>query len=301
MNFAFDSSQLRKRTKVIRDRFGKYLDLDLTLSAKRSAFYLMEYTLPVSNRGNAFPIAPLKSRIWNDVHKVYPSVGQERWTNSAYSLIEDNYSKQAAGRFLHDVIAYEKSGFELTLDDESGGASRRRKTPEEVFSSFRKVPRKTDDKAYSALLKAKALPLKKGRKLAKDTRPLAMVTEDKSAKLARARQKNAGLAKTGYYAISQSLGGQQNYRASASVEGQFVWPKECAAINRRIPGLGSSTKQIGDNGGRVTITSHVRYADEALPEALKGIALRNAANAMRIIFEKRFKNRNNYEITAIAA
>ena len=300
IDIEIDDKALKRRIAVVTSRFEKWLDLDLTLSAKRTAFYLMEYTLPISTRGKELPIEPLKSRIETDINKAFPSMSDRDWEYPAQRLINDFVSEKRANEFMYN---YKSRGWENpkeSFNPDTGEYSASiTATPEEDFKRIRGVPKRIDDKGYANLKRTKSINLKTGRKLPKETRPLAMVDSSRRGNYIKKRQKNAGLAKTGWWAAAKSLGGQMNYTASKSEAGRFVWPSALGQIARRISGLGSSTKSLSNNGGNVTITSRVSYADEVLP--LKDTAMANAQNAMRIIFEKRFKNRKNYEVTASRA
>lgn len=261
---------------------------DIRLSAKRTAFYAMEYTLPVSTSGNAWPMAAMRGRIETDVKRAFPTKEDPRWASSAFDLIKDAHGEQRAKRWW-----YEHNHPLLGPEPESG-RSASRLTAEEQFDRMRKIKRRVDPKAYAALRN------RDGRiKLPRDTKPLAFANAAARGRLMRERKETAGLAKTGWYAVSQALGGQQNYTKAANEAGRFVWPKECRKImNKFGGGIGRGSVTYSSGRGEFSIVNAVRYIDYAFPDNLRDLAISNAKNAMRIVFELRFKNRKNLEIAA---
>ena len=290
-----DPALVHKEIADIKDRFLNNLGLDLMLSAKRLAFYVMEYTLPTSTK-NPFMIANLQRRIWDDVHTVYPSVGDTNWQGKAYKVILDAGEEKKAKRFWQNHIM--NDGFHVTISKKTGREHARiikddgkpRLSDEEAFSRIRANGiRKVDDKGYGALLKSKGVVRNKTWTLPANTRPVAIVLPSKSAALARKRQKKAGLAKSAWYQSVLKLGGIRNFTRASTPEGRFVWPKECVALSRGNSGIGSCTVNITESVQKITISNHLGYTDHACPPQLMAKAIDNAQNAMRIIFEQRAK------------
>lgn len=297
---AVDSSELSDRLAKVKGRWVAGIDRDMILASKRTAFFLMEYTLPKSDSGHPFPVQKLQDRILSDVKKVFPNVGDAGWEFDAFALIRDNYSEQRAKEWYHNV----KTGFTSTRqrgDGSEEGPSQRPYDAATEFARFRKVPRKIDDKGYSSLLKSKAIKKNGARQLPGNVNSLAIVRAGTAEKYAKQRQRRAGLGKAAWYSAAFVLGGQRNYRASKFEEGKFVWPSACATLHRTNPGIGSATKQISATGGVVTLVNRLRYADQALPEGLKQIACARSEAAMRILFEKRFKAASTYSKSPSAA
>jgi len=288
-----NSSNLQDRIASVRGRIVKIIDQDLTLAAKRTAYYSMEYTLPLSNAGNEWPVAPMQSRILSDVKKAYPSIGDQGWESGAYKIIEDVYGKDRANEFFHTFMSRETTE---KFDPETGEyTANPTGSAEEMVANMRKLPRKIDDKGYADLLRSKAIKSKKGRRLPKGTRPLAIVRSGAGERFARKRQKRAGLAKSAWYQAAFRLGGQVNYRSSKFEAGRFEWPRECGQLHKLNPGIGSATKTVDSGGGVITLRSNLRYASEAMEPWMKETACRLSQNAMRILFEKRLKAKETWE------
>ena len=287
---AIESKELQERLSRVKARFVAGLDRDMVLASKRTAYFMMEYTLPKSTQGNPFPIAPLQDRIMADVKKVFPNVGDAGWEFDAFALIRDNYSEQRAKEWYHDF----KRGFTETGAGGGEGPNLRPFDAEGTFAKFRKIPRKIDDKGYSSILKSKSIVKNSARQLPNNVDSLAIVRQGAAENYAKKRQKKAGLAKTAWYSAAFDLGGQRNYKASKFEEGRFVWPTKCATIHRANPGIGGATKSISFSGGNVTLVNRLRYADDAIPMALQQIAASRAEMAMKILFEKRYKAASTY-------
>jgi hypothetical protein len=97
-------------------------------------------------------------------------------------------------------------------------------------------------------------------------------------------------------------GGQRNYTKAKSEEGRFVWPKECRRLQNLFgAGIGNAFVSTTGAYGRAEISSSVRYIEEAFPYHLQNAAIKQTKNAMRIIFELRYKNRKNMEVMLTAA
>lgn len=288
------SDNLKKRREAIQQRIVGIIDQDITLSAKRLAFYLMENTLPKSTASKAWPIENLKGRIWNDVHTVYPTVGDDNWISDAYALIEDNKDKKAANRFYQRAVHLQGKVDESFDENGTYSAKASADTPEEEFAKIRGIPRKIDDKGYSAFLKSKAIKRNGARQLPRDSRPLAMVRAGAADSYARARQKRAGLAKTAWYSAAFALGGQRNYKNSKFEEGRFVWPADCRRIHGQNPGIGGASKRVDIHGGSITLHNRLRYASEAMYPGGIESACDRAKHAMKILFEKRMKAKETW-------
>lgn len=283
----------------IEKRIVEVIDADMTLSAKRLAFYAMENMLPKSTQGKPWPLEPLKDRIRNDVSLVYPEVGQSNWMGDVYTLIEDNYSKEKANKFWHGY----KSGVTGSgrFDADSGGFEMAPFDVNAELAKLRKIPRKIDDKGYSATLKSKSIKRNGARQLPGDTRAQALLRQGSAANYANKRAKRAGLAKTAWYSAALGLGGQVNYRASKFEEGKFVWPSDCVRIHKANPGIGSATKSITIQGGRIKLTNQLRYAKEAeFPGGIQ-LASERAKRAMEILFDKRMKAKETWSGKAVTA
>lgn len=290
-----DPALIHQELAGIRAEFLRGIELDLKLAAKRTAFYMMEYTLPTS-AGNPFMIQNLQKRIWSDVHTVYPSVGDAGWQAKAFKVMKDSGELKKGQQFWENHIM--NQGYHSTISKVTGREIARiikddnkpRPTDEEAFAKIRGIPRKTDDKGYGAILRSKGSVRNKTWSLNPlDVRPAAIVSQAASAKLAKQRQKKAGLAKAAWYQSVHALGGIRNFTRSASEEGIFKWPKECVTLHKAYPGIGSSAVTITDNIQKITLTNHLRYTDHACPPQLVAKAEALAETAMRMIFEKRAK------------
>lgn len=290
--------KLKSRREIIEKKIVNIIDQDLTLSAKRLAFYLMENTLPKSTSNNAWPIEPMKDRIANDIRMAFPTVGdlENDWISRAYMLIEDTKDKKAANRFYQKAVHLQGK----TADDynERTGELRRNvklaDSPEEEFAKIRNLPRKIDDKGYSDMLKSKAIIRNKARQLPANTRPMAIVRPGAASSYTRKRQATAGLAKSAWWAAARTLGGATNYARSQFEEGRFVWPSATSRLGSRYPGLGSSSKSVTINGGRIVLKNNLSYAENAIFGGGIENATRRAQEAMRILFEKRMRAKETW-------
>jgi hypothetical protein len=275
------NKRLKQKAKKFEENVYKTLPMDLRLAGKRTAFYYMEYTLPVSTKANQWPMKKFGERIRENVMHSYPTKSDERWQSSAYDLIKENYSEERAKRWWNTYRSQSQSSFN---PDEPG------KMDYEVqFDSMRKIPRKTNLSLYSAVLKKNQVQSDRPR--------LAIPSDSRRQAFIKDRQATMGLAKAGWYASDSSLGGQKNYTKAKAQEGQFVWPTQLRKLMSRFgKGIGSGFVSASGSYGRFEITNHVRYIWEALPDHLKEAAEKQSRNAMRIIFELRYKNRKNLNL-----
>lgn len=279
--FKVNNERLHKKSKKFEENVYKTLPLDLRLAGKRTAFYYMEYTLPVSTKSNAWPMQKFAERIKENVVHSYPTKSDERWQSSAYDLIKESYSDQKAKSWWNTYRSKEQSSF----DPDGPGAL----DYEVQFDKMRKIPRKTNLSLYSSVLKKNAVH--------SDSPRLAFVAQSRREAFIKDRQSTMGLAKSGWYAADSKLGGQKNYTKARAEEGRFVWPGACRKlINRFGAGIGSGFVSASGAYGRFEITNHVRYIWEALPDHLKEAAEKQSRNAMRIVFELRYKNRKNLDL-----
>lgn len=292
-----DKALIHKKIVGIETAFLKGLDQDLKLAAKRTAFYAAEYTLPISG-SKGFNVLKLKQRIWNDVHRAYPSVGDMNWQGKVFQALQDMGEKSKADRFWQNHIFQGKSNEvnprtgQLTSKKIDQGAPLAVLTDEEAFAKLRVGGlKKVDESKYSALLRLKGVVRNKTFSLDEKARPLGVVDPKRSANLAAKRQKNAGLAKASWYQSVFALAGQRNFSASASEEGRFVWPPEMRRLSSANKGIGSCVVRVNQNEARISITSHIRYINHAFPQELESLVQANATNAMRIIFNKRLAAR----------
>lgn len=293
-----DDSRLQKKAKTFNANVSKTLATDMTLTAKRACFYAMEYTLPKSTKGNAWPMAFFRERVESDVMKAYPSQSDKGWHSSAYKLIEQTYGKDRANEFFRAF----KSRAEFSQEIES---RRITFTADVMFQKMRKIPRKTNNEAYAQLRNKHTVRRKKALQFAANTPPLAIVEKGRRDAFVRQRQSTIGLAKASWYAAFTSLmtkGAARNYTRAKAEEGRFIWPTECRKLQNKFgKGIGSGFVSTTGAYGRAEITSHISYIDEAFPEHLKEIAVNQTRNAMRIIFELRYKNRANLQTMLKAA
>lgn len=288
-----DKNLIHKKIVDIQTAFLKSLDLDLKLAAKRTAFYAAEYTLPISG-GKGFNVVKLKQRIWNDVHRAYPSVGDMNWQGKVFKALEDIGEKKKADKFWQNHIFQGKTNEinprtgQLASKKLDQGVPLTTLTDEEAFAKLRVGGlKKIDESKYSALLRTKGVIRNKTFSLDEKARPLGIVNPSRSANLAIKRQRNAGLAKASWYQSVFALGGQRNYNASASEEGKFVWPPEMRRLSQAHQGIGSCAVRVNANEAKISITSHIRYLNHAFPRDVQSLVEQNANNAMRIIFNKR--------------
>jgi hypothetical protein len=284
--------------KAFNENVSKSLGTDMTLTAKRASFYAMEYTLPKSTKGNAWPMAFFQDRVESDVKKAYPSQSDPGWQSSAYKLIEAAYGKDRANEFFRAF----KSRAEFSQEIDSRRVTF---TADVMLQKMRKVPRKTNNQAYANLRSKHTIRRKKALQLAPNTPPLALVERGRRDAFVRQRQSTIGLAKASWYAAFTSLmtkGAVRNYTRAKSEEGRFIWPAECRKLQNKFgKGIGSGFVSTTGGYGRAEITSHIRYIADAFPENLQEIAIKQTRNAMRIIFELRYKNRANVQSMLKAA
>jgi hypothetical protein len=303
----FNDTRLQKRVKAFNDNVAKTLGQDMALTAKRACFYAMEYTLPVSSKAKAWPMEPMLQRIDDDVKKAYPSTDDPRWGASAYQLIQDAYKKEKADAFLAAFFGKPRALSKLGIDASEEQAAKYEAIPDPkvMVSKMRKVPKKTSNEAYAALRNKYTVKRNGALRLAANTPPLALVESSRRNAFAAKRKKTAGLAKASWYAAFSKLmtkGGQRNYTKAKSEEGRFVWPKECRRLQNLFgAGIGNAFVSTTGAYGRAEISSSVRYIEEAFPYHLQNAAIKQTKNAMRIIFELRYKNRKNMEVMLTAA
>ena len=287
-----ENTRLRKKAKKFEENVYKTLPLDLRLAGKRTAFYYMEYTTPVSTKGNPWPMLPFEERVAGDVAKVYPTKSDDRWKSSAYELIKAGYGEGKASEFWHAV----KSNAQDNFNAETGEG---RNTSEAIFdkirnSSVSKIKKKPDNAAYKAIRDKYSVVRKKVLQLSKDAPPDGFLVDSRRDSFIQDRRKTIGLAKAGWYAADSSLGGQKNYTKATAQEGKFVWPTACRRLMSRFgSGIGKGFVSTSGAYGRFEITNSVRYIYDAMPDHLKEIAEKQSRNAMRIVFELRYKNRKN--------
>lgn len=289
------NERLRKKVKKFEENVYKTLPQDLRLAGKRTAFYYMEYTTPVSTKANQWPMKNFNERVANDVKKVYATKSDDRWKSSAYELIKSGYGEAKAAEFWHAVRTNTQENF----DPEIGEG---RNTAEAMFdklrnSSVSKIKKKPDNAAYKAIRDKYSVVRRKTLQLSKDAPVDGFLIDSRRDAFIKSRQKTIGLAKAGWYAADSALGGQKNYTKAKAEEGRFVWPGQL----RRLVGLfgkGIGKGFVSTSGayGRFEITNSVRYIWDAFTTSGKSDANKQAKNAMRIIFELRYKNRKNLEL-----
>lgn len=293
--FKVNNERLHKKSKKFQENVYKTLPLDLRLAGKRTAFYYMEYTTPVSTKANQWPMNAFNERVASDVRKVYPTKSDDRWKSSAYELIKAGYGEARAGEFWHAV----KSNAQDNFNAETGEG---RNTAESIFdkmrnSSVSKIKKKPDNAAYKAIRDKHSVVVRRTLQLSKDAPADGFLLDARRESFTKNRQGTIGLAKAGWYAADSKLGGQKNYTKARAEEGKFVWPGACRKlINRFGAGIGSGFVSTSGAYGRFEITNHVRYIWEALPDHLKEAAEKQSRNAMRIVFELRYKNRKNLDL-----
>lgn len=294
MKLTIDDRRLQKRILNAQREIAGNLPLDLRLAGKRAAFYLMENTLPRSSDGGSWPMANFEKRIDADVRKAFPAIGDTNWQASAYGLIQDSYSKDKADEFWRA----HKSGAGDAYDIDT--RKKTIKSAESILQSARKVKRRIDPSGYSNLRKSKSVRRGRTLQLAADTKPLALVQPGQREGFARKRKATMGLAKAGYYAADTAFGGQRNYKKADNEAGRFVWPSQLRRLQSKFgTGIGNGRIFITAPGaGLWEVHNRVRYAKEAIPEALYNRAIQLGQNAMRVIFELRLKNRKTYEKAA---
>ena len=289
------NERLRKKVQKFEENVYKTLPLDLRLAGKRTAFYYMEYTTPVSTKANQWPMKNFNERVASDVRKVYPTKSDDRWKSSAYELIKQGYGEERAAEFWHAV----KTNTQDNFNAETGEG---RNTAEAIFdkirnSSVSKIKKKPDNAAYKAIRDRYSVIRRRTRQLSKEAPPDGFLLDARRESFVKSRQATIGLAKAGWYAADSKLGGQKNYTKAKAEEGQFVWPTPLRRLVNKF-GAGVGTGFVSTSGayGRFEITNHVRYIWEALPDHLKEAAEKQSRNAMRIVFELRYKNRKNIDL-----
>jgi hypothetical protein len=289
------NERLHKKAKKFEENVYKTLPLDLRLAGKRTAFYYMEYTTPVSTKANQWPMKNFNERVASDVRKVYPTKSDDRWKSSAYELIKQGYGEERAAEFWHAV----KSNTQENFNAETGEG---RNTAEAIFdkirnSSVSKIKKKPDNAAYKAIRDRYSVIRRRTRQLSKEAPADGFLLDARRDSFVKSRQATIGLAKAGWYAADSKLGGQKNYTKARAEEGRFVWPGACRKLmNRFGGGIGSGFVSTSGAYGRFEITNHVRYIWGALPDHLKEAAEKQSRNAMRIVFELRYKNRKNLDM-----
>lgn len=289
------NERLRKKVKKFEANVYKTLPLDLRLAGKRTAFYYMEYTTPVSTKANQWPMVPFHERVASDVMKVYPTKSDDRWKSSAYELIKAGYGEAKAADFWHAV----KTNAQENFDAETGEG---RNTAEAIFdkirnSSVSKIKKKPDNAAYKAIRDKHSVVRRRTLQLSKEAPADGFLIDSRRDSFIKTRQATIGLAKAGWYACDTALGGQKNYTKARAEDGRFIWPKQLRKlVNRFGAGIGSGFVSTSGAYGRFEITNRIRYIWEALPDHLKESAEKQSRNAMRIVFELRYKNRKNIEL-----
>lgn len=294
MKLKVDDSRLQARVKKGQENISKGLPLDLRLAGKRAAFYLMEATLPRSGESNQWPVSNFEKRIEADVKRAFPAVGDPRWQSSAYDLIRDAHGKDRADEFWRAVKSETGDAYDIESREQT------HKSPETLLAAARKVKRRVDRSGYAALRKEKSIVRGRYRQLPTNTKPLAMPSASSRDSFLRSRKATIGLAKAGWYAADTALGGQRNFKKAQNEAGRFIWPSQLRKLQSKFGksiGTGGVTMQ-GDGVGFWMVHNLVRYAEEAIPEALFNRAMQLGRNSMRIIFELRLKNRKTYELAA---
>lgn len=285
MALQVNDKRLQEKAARFNKRVHETLPADMRLSAKRTAFYYMEYTLPVSNRGNQWPMDNFRGRVESDVMVAYRNKSDAAWQSGAFELIKANYGEDKAKEWWNKYKSKAQSSFNAEQPDVLDY--------EVTFDKMRKIPRKTNNAAYKDLRDRHTVSTRKSKALHINPKApaLAFVAEDRRKAFVKDRQATIGLAKTGWYAADTAIGGQRNFKKSQNEAGRFIWPKECRKIMNRF-GSGIGTGYVSTSGafGQYQIVNGVRYADDAMPGKLRAAALKQAANAMRILFEQRFKH-----------
>ena len=288
ISFSINTTRLEKRLTRIGKRIDKAIPEMTRTAASRTAFFMMEYTIPVSDATNEWPIKPLLNRIEEDIQKGYPSKSDTGWEWPAAMLIEDNYNKEVADRFRHMVMSQDGGSFNPDRPDMLG--------PEQMIDKLRKIPRSISDKSLSNF-KATSFGYRQRVYRAKsDVRPQALVLGSRREIQIRKKQRRAGLAKSAWWASIRPL-----YDRAPNKSKRFQWPREAVLIGNRNPSSGSGSVTYSKGTGHFEIASHLSYAQDACPKGLQSIALRQAQNAMRILMEQRFKKAKIYENERAAA
>ncbi len=251
---------------------------------KRMAHFLMKYTAPTGKGTDAIPMGPMKSRIREDVGFAYAVKGDPNWEYAAYGLIENSYGKDKANEWYHDF----KSRTQTNIDPNNPG----KLDAEEKFDKMRKIPRKVDERAYNTIRRSggdwRYPALSKGK-----AHPwLGIVSRDKREKLIKSRNKTIGLAKAGWLACFRLIGGRGFQGGKAGYGKQANWPKELKVPYALFGGtaLGSVKGGVTKDGCKVTMTSNVRYADDALIPGAESRVLRLTESYMKMLFALRTKN-----------
>jgi len=297
-----NDTRLQKKVKAFNDNVAKTLGQDMALTAKRACFYAMEYTLPVSNRNKAWPMEPMLQRIEDDVKKAYPSTDDARWGASAFQLIKEAYNEDKAKAFMAAYMGKPRalSKLEITSSAEQFEKYEAIADPKVMVSKMRKVPKKTSNEAYAKLRNEHTILRRGTLRLAANTPPLALVESGRRSAFTNSRKKTAGLAKASWYAAFSKLmtkGGQRNYTKAKSEQGRFVWPKECRKLQNLFgSGIGNAFVSTTGAYGRAEISSAIRYIEDAFGRTQQNAVINQTKNAMRIIFELRYKNRKNLEV-----
>jgi hypothetical protein len=291
-----NDSILQKRLKSFEETMSKTLGVDLRLIGKRMAFYAMEYTLPASNKGNAWPMEKFHERIAADVRLAYPTKGDDGWQGRAFLLIKAAYGEDRAKEFWN---AY-KSRTQDAFDPETGmGRNTAEAMWDKMFAARNRIPKKTNNEAYAALRNQYTRIIKRTLRMGKDTPPIAFVQEASRKAFTRKRQDTAGLAKAGWYAADTALGGTRNFTRAKNEAGRFVWPGPLRKLQNKFgTSIGSAHVSTSGSYGFVQVTNHVRYIDEAHPEHMQTYARKQMMNAVRIVFEQRYKamGRKNFQV-----
>jgi hypothetical protein len=299
---AFNVKKLEKRIAAFHKNVAETLPQDMALTAKRACFYAMEYTLPVSNRNKAWPMQPMLDRIEDDVKWAYPSTDDPRWGARAYDLIKAAYNEDKAKAFMAAYMGKPRALSKLGLDASEEQAAKYEAIPDPkvMVSKMRKVPKKTSNEAYANLRNKYTRRIHGSLMLGYDTPSLALVESSRRNAFLKSRQKTAGLAKASWYAAFSKLmtkGGQRNYTKAKSEQGRFVWPKECRRLQNLFgAGIGNAFVSTTGAYGRAEISSSIRYIEEAFGRTQQNAVIKQTKNAMRIIFELRYKNRRNLEV-----
>jgi hypothetical protein len=278
-----DSTRAKKKLDRINKGITRIMPHLGIFAGKMIAYRAGEYTLPTS-KGNDWPVEKLVGRIEEDINNAYPSQSDHDWEFSAFDLLKQYKGEDVAKSFWAKykdaamVSGKGKSENEPLLE------------AEEIFRKA-KIPKSINPQSQSQLKKSKFGYRGNVYRLTKKPFATAMVQSDRRANFIARQTKRAGLAKSAWWQAASSYGGDTNFKRSKVVQGQYVWPKEAAIVQKGAGNHGIGMGWATVTNGKVTtsVRSNLRYASQALPTHLQTVALHWAGIAIKKYMDLRFQ------------
>lgn len=284
MNVVVDPSKAQRKAKRARKTIGERMHDMASLSARVAAFHAHEYTLPVAQSGNAWPFAKMAERIEEDVKSAYWTKDDDGWEWGAFELIKDSKNEGAA----KDWWAEYKSGAQTSFDPDNPRVT----DHEAKFDRMRGIPRSTKESEYNAIRSRHGG--RYPRRGSSAYKALGMVRPERRANFIAKRKKTMGLAKAGWYAVHRGLIGRSSsiVTRGGKEEARRTFPPQIKQPFNRFgkTSLGGAEIKSNDSSWSFRIVNHVRYADEAFPDKLRGKVFSLIRRYIKIQADLRMKN-----------